>query len=337
MTYQNLLENARSNMEGFCLACPDCNGLACRNKIPGPGAKGSGEVFARNRSKLLEIRINLDTLYADAPIHTDVELFGRTFRYPVFAAPIGAMNTHYGQMHTDVSYNAQLVPGCAKAGIAAFTGDGVDPAVYCGALDSIQAAGGIGIPTIKPWDLPLMKKKIRMAEAAGAIAIATDVDAAGLALLKHAATPVSPKSSGQLRELVGATSLPVVVKGIMTVRGALKALEAGAYGIVVSNHGGRVLDHTPATIEVLPEIAQALRGRMKIFLDGGIRTGLDVFKALALGADAVLIGRPFVTAVYGGGAAGASFYAEKVGEELRDTMAMTGALRLSDITRDLIR
>ena len=91
-----------------------------------------------------------------------------------------------------------------------------------------------------------------------------------------------------------AAGKPFILKGIMTVSGAKKALEAGASGIVVSNHGGRVLDQCPATAEVLPAIADAVGGRMTILVDGGIRTGMDVFKALALGADAVLIGRPFV-------------------------------------------
>ena len=97
---------------------------------------------------------------------------------------------------------------------------------------------------------------------------------------------------------------PFILKGIMTVKGAEKALEAGAAGIIVSNHGGRVLDQCPATAEVLPAIVDAVGGKMKIFVDGGIRSGMDVFKALALGADAVLIARPFVTAVYGGGSGG---------------------------------
>ena len=97
---------------------------------------------------------------------------------------------------------------------------------------------------------------------------------------------------------------PFILKGIMTVKGAEKALEAGAAGIVVSNHGGRVLDQCPATAEVLPAIVDAVGGKMKVFVDGGIRSGMDVFKALALGADAVLIARPFVTMVYGGGRGG---------------------------------
>ena len=103
----------------------------------------------------------------------------------------------------------------------------------------------------------------------------------------------------------------------MTVKGALKAKEAGAAAIVVSNHGGRVLDQCPATAEVLEEIAEAVGGSMKILVDGGIRSGTDVFKALALGADAVIIARPFVTAVYGGGREGVESYINKIGAERR--------------------
>lgn len=336
MTYQEIMENARKNMGGFCNACKECNGVVCKTKIPGPGAKGTGEVFQRNYAKLQEIKINMDTIFEDEPVDTSVELFGKKFRYPVFAAPIGAMKLHYGEMHDDITYNVELVAGCKDAGIAAFTGDGINPQVYDGALQSIKAAGGIGVPTIKPWDVELVKEKIRLAEEADAIAVATDIDASGLALLKNVPTPVSPKSVTELREITQSTKLPVIVKGIMTVRGALKALEAGAYGIVISNHGGRVLDQTPATVEVLPAIAQAVGGRMKIFIDGGIRTGLDVFKVLALGADAVLIGRPYVTAVYGGGAEGAVVYTQKVGTELAETMAMTGANKLSDINKEML-
>ena len=122
----------------------------------------------------------------------------------------------------------------------------------------------------------------------------------------------------------------------MTAAGARKALEAGASGIIVSNHGGRVQDGVPATAQVLPAIADAVKGQMTILVDGGIRTGMDVFKALALGADAVLIGRPFVTMVYGAGAEGVKTYVEKLKAELADTMAMCGAHSLADISRSML-
>ena len=122
----------------------------------------------------------------------------------------------------------------------------------------------------------------------------------------------------------------------MTVRGALKALEAGASGIVVSNHGGRVQDQCPSTAEVLPAIADAVGGRMTILVDGGLRTGTDIFKALAMGADGVLIGRPFVTMVYGGGSEGPAVLVNKLQAELADTMAMCGAHNLAEIRRDML-
>ena len=140
----------------------------------------------------------------------------------------------------------------------------------------------------------------------------------------------------ELRQIAQAAGKPFILKGIMTVSGAKKALEAGASGIVVSNHGGRVLDQCPATAEVLPAIADAVGDKMTILVDGGIRTGMDVFKALALGADAVLIGRPFVNMVYGGGAEGVQVYVDKLQSELADTMAMCGAHKLSDIRRSMI-
>ena len=106
---------------------------------------------------------------------------------------------------------------------------------------------------------------------------------------------------------------------------------------MVSNHGGRVLDQCPATAEVLEEIADAVGDSMKILVDGGIRSGTDVFKALALGADAVIIARPFVTAVYGGAREGVESYINKIGSELKDTMAMCGVASLAEITRDCVR
>jgi len=171
----------------------------------------------------------------------------------------------------------------------------------------------------------------------GAFAVAMDIDAAGLPFLKNMNPPAGAKSVKEMKEIIESAGVPFIVKGIMTVEGAKKALEAGAAGIVVSNHGGRVLDQCPATAEVLKEIADAVKGQMKIFVDGGIRTGVDVFKALAMGADAVIIARPYVTAVYGGGEEGVKLYTDKIGAELADTMAMCGAGKLSDINESMVR
>ena len=289
MTYKEVLQAAQGQM-GPCRACPVCNGRACGGTIPGPGAKGSGTVAVRNFDAWRNVRLNMDTIHENFEPDTSMTLFGRSFKYPFFAGPVGAMALHYGDKYNDLDYNNILVPACAAAGIAAFTGDGTKHKVMEGAAAAITACGGAGSKTVE-----------------------------------------------QLKEIALAAGVPFILKGIMTVKGAEKAIEAGAAGIVVSNHGGRVLDDCPATQEVLADIVAAVDGRAKILVDGGIRTGSDVFKALALGADAVLIARPFVTAVYGAGADGVATYTAQLGNELADTMRLCGAPTLDAITRDMVR
>ena len=337
MNYAECLELARGKMGNYCKACPECNGRACKNQMPGPGAKGIGDTAIRNYDKWKEIRVQMDTLVEKRPIDTSLSLFGKNFQYPFFAGPVGAVNMHYGDSLNDVSYNDILVSSCAEFGIAAFTGDGMDSNVMVAATEAIKKAGGLGIPTVKPWNVAMIREKMALVKDAGAFAAAMDIDAAGLPFLKNFNPPAGSKSVEELREIVKAAGVPFIVKGIMTVKGALKAKEAGAAAIVVSNHGGRVLDQCPATAEVLEEIAKAVDGSMKIFVDGGIRSGTDVFKALALGAYAVIIARPFVTAVYGGGREGVEAYIQKIGSELADTMAMCGVSSLAEITRDCVR
>lgn len=206
-----------------------------------------------------------------------------------------------------------------------------------GAAKVIKENGGMGIPTLKPWNLEVIREKTELIKDAQPFAVAMDVDAAGLPFLKGLTPPAGGKTVQELADIIKTVNRPFIVKGIMTVKGALKAIEAGASGIVVSNHGGRVLDQCPATAEVLPEIVDTVKGKVKIFVDGGIRSGTDIFKALAIGADGVLIARPYVTAVYGGGEEGVKVFTEKFGEELKDTMSMCGAFSLKEITRDMVR
>ena len=336
MTYQEILENARTCIGPYFKSCPTFNGLACKNTVPGPGAKGIGTGFIRNYQKWQELCVNMDTICENKPVDTTFSLFGQTFALPVFAAPVGAMQLHYGDKYDDLTYNDILVSACAEAGIAAFTGDGTNPAVMEAAAEALKKNGGCGVPPVTPWNMDTIRQKMELVKAADPFAIAMDIDAAGLPFLKNLTPPAGSKTVEELKEIAAMAGKPFILKGIMTVNGALKALEAGASGIVVSNHGGRVLDQCPATAEVLPAIVDAVDGKMTVLVDGGIRTGMDVFKALALGADAVLIGRPFVNMVYGGGAEGVQVYVDKLKAELADTMAMCGAHSLSDIKRSMI-
>ena len=183
----------------------------------------------------------------------------------------------------------------------------------------------------------MVKERLKEVEAVHPFAFARDIDSAGLPHAGLANPPMLLKTEEELREIAAATNLPFIVKGIMTAEAAQKAVRAGAYAIVVSNHGGRVMDQGLSTAEVLPEIRAVVGTDTKIFVDGGVRTGDDVFKMLALGADAVLIGRPYVIAAYGGGAEGVQLYTEKLKAELKDAMTMTSCKSLQEITRDKIR
>ena len=333
MEYSEILNAAREVLTG-CRACPVCNGRACGNSMPGPGCKPPGNAAARNYDKWQEICVNMDTLCENRPVDTSFELFGRTFAAPVFIAPLGAVNMHYGDKYNDLTYNSVLVPACAEYGVAAFTGDGVDPAVMISAANDMEAVGGVGIPTIKPWNREFVFEKLDYLHSKKNIfAVAMDVDGAGLPFLKAMNPNAGSKSVAEMREIIEYAAMPFIIKGVMTVRGAEKAVEAGASGIVVSNHGGRVQGGVPSTAEVLPAIADAVKGKLRIFVDGGIRSGVDVFRALALGADAVLVGRPVVPFIYAAGADGLRTYLDRIVGELTSTMTMCGTPTLADIGR----
>lgn len=139
-----------------------------------------------------------------------------------------------------------------------------------------------------------------------------------------------------LEWLVGITSLPVVVKGVVRSDDARRALELGARGLVVSNHGGRQLDYAVASLDALPEVVEAVAGKIPVLLDGGVRRGTDVIKALCLGASGVLIGRPYLYALAAGGSDGVRQMLALLREEISISMTLLGAHNLSELSRDLL-
>ncbi|KAL3632862.1 hypothetical protein CASFOL_025846 [Castilleja foliolosa] len=142
------------------------------------------------------------------------------------------------------------------------------------------------------------------------------------------------KDIGWLKSI---TNLPILVKGILTHEDALRALEVGVDGIIVSNHGARQLDYTPATITVLEEVVLAVQGKIPVILDGGVRRGSDIFKALALGAQAVMIGRPIIYGLAAKGENGVRQVIDVLKDELEQTMALSGCCTLKDISRLHVR
>jgi isopentenyl diphosphate isomerase/L-lactate dehydrogenase-like FMN-dependent dehydrogenase len=152
--------------------------------------------------------------------------------------------------------------------------------------------------------------------------------------LHQAGAPLTWETVDWLQSI---TRLPLVLKGILHRDDALKAVEHGVAGIVISNHGGRQLDTSPATLEVLEEITQAAADRLEVFIDGGIRRGTDVIKALALGAKAVLVGRPYVWALAAAGQEGVANAIDMLRDELDRALALCGCSRVAEVDRSLVR
>ncbi|KAJ2741716.1 Hydroxyacid oxidase 1 [Coemansia sp. BCRC 34301] len=160
--------------------------------------------------------------------------------------------------------------------------------------------------------------------------------ASGLAA--YVASQIDPSLNWQdVAWVKSVARIPVLVKGILTAEDATLAIEAGVDGIIVSNHGGRQLDTVPPTIDVLEEVCRAVQGRADVFLDGGVRRGTDVFKALALGARAVFLGRPVLWALNCNGEDGVVEMLDLINEELRLAMALAGCSSVADITRSHVR
>lgn len=277
-----------------------------------------------NVAALARYTFNMRLVHEISEPDTRVSLLGLDLSLPVLAAPIGGVSFNMGGKRTEEEYITAIIDGCRQCGTIGCTGDGVPPFIHEAGFAAISRAQGWGIPFIKPWEDKELYDKLAKARDCGAVAIGMDIDAAGLITLRKMGRPVTPKSLDALRQIVAKVGTKFILKGVMTVQDAEMALEAGTDAIVVSNHGGRVLDHTPGTAEVLPGIAGRLKGKMDILVDGGVRTGADVLKMLALGADAVLIGRPFSICAMGGLTDGVAAFIESLRTELMQAMVMTG-------------
>lgn len=331
---KQIREKARELMKGFCRVCPVCDGRACAGEVPGMGGLGTGQSFKNNVEALRAVRLAMRVLHGATTPDTSTELLGLKLSMPLLAAPIGGVSFNMGGKITEDEYVDAILGGCVASGIVGCTGDGVPPFIHEAAFGGLKKVQGQGIPFIKPWEGPELAEKLDMALATGCSVVGMDVDAAGLVTLRKMGRPVSPKTPDELARIIAplkARGVRFVLKGIMTPDEARLAADAGADGIVVSNHGGRVMDHTPGVAEVLPAVAAAVKGRIAVLADGGVRDGVDVLKFLALGADAVLMGRPFSMAALGGLTGGVTALAEKIRGELTQSMVLTGCANVAAI------
>jgi isopentenyl diphosphate isomerase/L-lactate dehydrogenase-like FMN-dependent dehydrogenase/biotin carboxylase len=329
---------AKFKFKKICYVCKNCDGRDCPTGVPGMGGTGTGESFRRNISSLKKFKINTRLIHDVTNPDTATGFMDLPLSLPVMAAPITGTVTNLGGAIDELDYNRAVINGCIKAGTIAFVGDGATPDKYKIGLQAISEFGGNAIPIFKPRsDNNEIIMRIKAAEKASAIAVGMDIDAVVFKTMAMKNQSVGPKSFKELKELISSTHLPFFLKGIMNVKDAVAAVEAGAYGIIVSNHGGRVLDEMMGSMDVLAEIVREVDSKLLVIIDGGFREGVDILKALAVGAKAVLIGRPIAIAAVGMGADGVSFYLNYLKKDLEKAMILTGCKDISSITPDIIK
>ena len=259
---------------------------------------------------------------------TGLELFGEQFSTPVMTAAL----SHLGNVRENGM--VQMAEGARLAGAVSWAGMGDEKE-----LEDITATGARTIKIIKPYvDNDYILKRIAHAEKCGVMAVGMDIDHAFSGKGKYDVVlgmEMRPKSLEEMKEFVKATKLPFVVKGVLSVKDAEKCLEAGVKGIVVSHHHG-IIDYAVPPLMILPEIVRVVQKQSPVFVDCGIESGSDVFKALALGADAVCVGRALMGSLQVNGAEGVQEKIASLTEELAGIMARTGASDLSQIDPSVI-
>jgi len=333
---KEIRDKARELMKPYCKVCPVCNGNACVGEVPGMGGLGTATSFKNNFKALEKVCFNMRLIHDVVEPDTSVTVLGKQLDVPIVAAPIGGVSFNMGGGITEEEYTQAIISGCKAKGTIGCVGDGVPEFIHRAGYDAIIAAGGHGIPFIKPWEDEEFYQKLELAKATGTDIIGMDIDAAGLITLRKMGRPVSPKPLAKLKEMIARVGMQFILKGVMTVDEAELAAEAGADAIVVSNHGGRVIDYTPGAADVLEGIADAVGNKLTIFADGGVRSGGDVLKLLALGADAVMIGRPFSVAAVGGLQEGVENYIDSLTMELKQAMVLTGTAAASNVEKSII-
>ncbi len=336
MDMKEIQKIAREKFKGACRVCPSCNGRACAGEMPGIGGIGTGSSFMANFDSLARVKVNMRTIHAASDPDFSYDFFGRLLKMPILVAPVAGMGINMGNAMDEREYLSAMVAGGRQTGTISFTCDGPNPMFFDLGMEILKENQGWGVPCIKPRPEKTFLDLAKRVEDCGATAIATDIDAAGIIHLKRAGQPAGPWPVDAWRKTISRVRLPVVLKGVMTVRDARLAVEAGAAAIVVSNHGGRVLDHTPGTAEVLPDIAAAVKGKIKILVDGGIRSGTDALKMLALGAEAVLVGRPMAIAAVGGGKEGVALLLTEYADQLRTAMIYGGCRSLDEVSPSVL-
>ncbi len=283
---------------------------------------GNGNSNQITREYYDSILLKMRHIDAQKP-DTSIELFGEQFGTPVMTAALSHLN------NTCDNGMVEMAIGAKQADAVYWCGMGEDEE-----LESICKTGARVIKIIKPHsENAEVMRKIAHAKACGVMAMGMDIDHAFAGNGEYdnvLGLPMKPKSTEELRSFVEAAGVPFIIKGVLSVEDALKCVEIGAAGIVVSHHHG-IMDFAVPPLAILPEIVKAVDGRLKIFIDCGVESGMDVFKALALGADAVCVGRALMGPLKQNAAQGAAEAIKRMTAEVAGVMARTGYAKIADI------
>jgi isopentenyl diphosphate isomerase/L-lactate dehydrogenase-like FMN-dependent dehydrogenase len=322
---RDILDKARERLYPTCRVCPVCDGVACSGDGGGIAGSGTGMSFQNNFTALQHMKVMMRNVHDVTRADTSTTIFGHKISLPAVCAPMGPAATKFGKGMTQQEWFDSIVGGCVAAGTLGAVGDNLTYPVedVKRNLNVVQRFQGKALYNSKPIANEIILQWQPQIDASGAAWLSIDVDS-------------GPKTVAQLRELVKAFKMPVVVKGIMRLDDAMRCVDAGVAGIAVSNHGGRRQDHTAGTAEVLPAIAAKLKGKVAILTDGCVATGTDVLKYLALGADVVMVGRHILRAAYGGGADGVALFMNRIRTELEAAMVLTGVPSVSKIDSGIL-
>ncbi|MDQ8037489.1 MAG: alpha-hydroxy acid oxidase [Pedobacter sp.] len=292
--------------------------------------------------------------------HTRLEFLGQTHAHPVLLAPVAYQRLFHADGELATAMAADAMEACMVVSTLASVRMEDIPAAQQAArwfqlyfqadrgqtLALLQRAESSGYSAlVVTVDAPLAGIRNREQRAgfvlpkgiaaANLLPVSDANEAVGNSLVFDVLMSKAP-SWADIEWLLGQTRLPVLLKGVLDADDAKRAMAHGIAGIIVSNHGGRVLDTLPASIDALPGVVAAIDRKIPVLLDGGIRRGTDIFKARALGADAVLLGRPYIHALATAGALGVAHLLRTLREELEITMALSGCKTLDDIGPDAL-
>ena len=327
-----LRKNALLKLSGICSVCRNCDGNECAGWLPGIGSKGDGSAFRRNITVLKNYGILSSSLTKIDNINTGTDLFGIPLDVPVVVAPISNMKRNFQSIFDEREYNKIVLKGAKKAGTIASISQmeySMDEAVdYI--IDPLKEIYGHGIPFFNPaFGETTTLKNIEKCFELG-------VKLCGLTIDLKSTDMDSLIDDKWLARIIRESPLPLIVKGIINPKDAVKLVDAGVKGVVFSNRGGRILQSYPSGIETMQKIIDKIKTETLVIVDGGFRSGEDIFKGIALGADLVMIGRPIFIAAAGSEIDGVSFRLNRIKEEFREVMRVTGCKILSEISKDKI-